>query len=371
MTACIVIYNTVIGGPRKVAISITNELIHLYPDVNWVIVADGKDDLEALAEMANTELHIVPNYGKWYLLWWEQVAIPLRLTGLNIDVMLNTKNSVPVLGLYKKIAIIHDIANYLFPQSFGFFQRLHMRMSTNICKLVADKIVSVSHHTRGDLMRLAKIKARKVSVIYNGVDQAFPNLTIPSSERRKSGYMLFVGTLQPRKNVDTLLDAFLQFKTEHHSSLKLKIAGRKGWLYEILLDKIASNAYKKDIEFLGMVSDSELKALYSGAKIFVYPSNYDGFGLVPLEAMSYGIPTIVSDVSSLPEVVGEAAIKVHPRDVSALSRAIHRLDSDTNLYEKLASEGRRQAAKYRWDQAARQYYTLMKDLSSDENTGKE
>lgn len=183
--------------------------------------------------------------------------------------------------------------------------------------------------------------------------------------------MLFVGTLQPRKNVDTLLDAFLQFKTEHHSSLKLKIAGRKGWLYEILLDKIASNAYKKDIEFLGMVSDSELKALYSGAKIFVYPSNYDGFGLVPLEAMSYGIPTIVSDVSSLPEVVGEAAIKVHPRDVSALSRAIHRLDSDTNLYEKLASEGRRQAAKYRWDQAARQYYTLMKDLSADENTGKE
>jgi glycosyltransferase involved in cell wall biosynthesis len=169
-----------------------------------------------------------------------------------------------------------------------------------------------------------------------------------------SEYLLYVGTIQPRKNLDTLIEAFYRLKKSASIEDKLVIVGRKGWLYEKLFARIKELHLESEIIFTGFVPDEELPFIYDRARVFLYLSLFEGFGLPPLEAMACGVPVITSNTTSLPEVVGDAGITVSPTDIDGVSAAIMRILSDPPLAAHLREAGRARAALFSWETAARE-----------------
>jgi glycosyltransferase involved in cell wall biosynthesis len=167
-------------------------------------------------------------------------------------------------------------------------------------------------------------------------------------------YLLYVGTIQPRKNLETLIEAFYRLKKSASIDDKLVIVGRKGWLYEKLFARIKELHLESEIIFTGFVPDEELPFIYDRARVFLYLSLFEGFGLPPLEAMACGVPVITSNTTSLPEVVGDAGITVSPTDIDGVSAAIMRIISDPVLAAHLREAGRARAALFSWETAARE-----------------
>ncbi|BCD62056.1 mannosyl-N-acetyl-alpha-D-glucosaminyl-diphospho-ditrans,octacis-undecaprenol 3-alpha-mannosyltransferase / alpha-1,3-rhamnosyltransferase [Nitratiruptor sp. YY08-26] len=228
------------------------------------------------------------------------------------------------------------------------------------------KIVTISEFTKHELIDLSLCDKEKIEVIYNGVDPKFRptsyNEFISITKRynlQYQNYFLFVGTLEPRKNLKNLLAAYLQYlKTTNHPT-PLVLAGGVGWRsehFDDLLQKALNSGYVKR---LGYVSEEDLIALYGGAKAFVFPSFYEGFGLPPLEAMACGTPVIASNSSSIPEVVGDAGILIDPYDVQQICKALQRIDEDEKLRKSLATKGLKRAKAFSWQKATQNLAKLI------------
>ena len=257
------------------------------------------------------------------------------------------------------ITFIHDLSHIRFreyhpKERVEYFERFLPRSIEK-----SAKIVTISEFTKKELVDLGLCEPQKIEVIHNGVDEKFRPITneefIPTAKKygvKYRGYFLFVGTLEPRKNLKTLLEAYLGYlaKTSHPTPLLL--AGGVGWRsehFDDILQKALNTGY---VRCLGYVSEDELIALYGGAKAFVFPSIYEGFGLPPLEAMACGTPVLASNASSIPEVVGDAGMLVDPLDSDQIARALGRLDEDEALRQVLAKKGLARSKKFRWQSAA-------------------
>jgi glycosyltransferase involved in cell wall biosynthesis len=178
-------------------------------------------------------------------------------------------------------------------------------------------------------------------------------------------YILYVGTIQPRKNLDMLIEAYARLRGEGTTTKKLVIAGRKGWLFKTLFARISALGLEQDVIFTGFVLDEELPHLYDGACLFVYLSLFEGFGLPPLEAMARGIPVVTSDTTSLPEVVGEAGIMVSPRSLDGVVEGMRHVLTDADLAEKLRQAGRVRARQFSWERTARETLALYRQVAGD------
>jgi len=268
------------------------------------------------------------------------------------------------------ITFVHDLSHIRFKEyhpkeRVEYFERFLPR---SIQK--SAKIVTISEFTKKELMDLELCEPQKIEVIYNGVDEKFR----PTSKEKFAptgkkygveyrGYFLFVGTLEPRKNLKTLLEAYLRYlaKTSHPTPLLL--AGGGGWRseqFDDVLQKALGTGY---VRRLGYVSEEELIALYGGAKAFVFPSIYEGFGLPPLEAMACGTPVLASNASSIPEVVGDAGMLVDPLDSDQIARALTILDEDEALRLTLAKKGLARSRNFSWSKAAARLDELIHTLS--------
>jgi len=179
-----------------------------------------------------------------------------------------------------------------------------------------------------------------------------------------SKMILNVGTLEPRKNVVTLLRAFKELRGKGFDDYKLVIVGDKGWLYSQIFKEVEHSDLKQDILFLGVVMDEELPLLYNCADIFVYPSLYEGFGLPPLEAMACGIPVITSNISSLPEVIGDAGIMVDPTDVTSLCENMYNLLKDRELWYHMSNRGLERSKLFSWDNTAKKILDIYDEALS-------
>ncbi len=361
-----VFINSVEGGPRRFSIELLKEFAKKKLDFNLIIFTDTDKDLDFLKQNLNIKLRIIKRFSKYDLLIWEQILIPFFAKKENIDVLHGTKNSIPFLGKFKKIATIHDLAYYIMPETFSFLQRIHLKLSCFIIKKKANIITAVSNNTKKDIIDILNIPEEKIKVIYNGINEKFfKRVNKKQINKVKEKYnlpdkfILHVGTLQPRKNIKTIIESFFIAKKEIYD-LKLVLIGRKGWYYKEILKYIKKFNLKNDILFLGFLNESELLAIYNMASIFIYLSNYDGFGLAPLEAMAAGIPTIVSNVSSLPEVVEDAAIKVNPKNAKEVAEKIILILKDKDLYKQLKKKGPQQALKFSWEKSALEYIKLYK-----------
>ena len=258
------------------------------------------------------------------------------------------------------VMVVHDLTRYLFPHFFAFnaMQKILDRFVYPDMLRRYGHILTVSQSTRQDLMNLFKIPEEKITVAYHGAEEAFQPMNLQEAENSlwksygiKKPFILFLGTLEPRKNVLTLLKAFAGIGDQIPHDLVL--VGQKGWKWEPIFKEMERPALKHRVRWVGYVPDSERALFYNAAGFLVYPSWYEGFGMPLLEAMQCGCPVITSRVSAMPEVVGEAALLIDPNSVEGLQGAMLRLVQESGLAEKLSKAGFEQAKKFSWETSAK------------------
>ena len=300
----------------------------------------------------------------------EQYALALELYRFPLD-LLHSTDFIPALhSPFKSVITVHDLAflhypHFLTAESAAYYGQIDKAV------VRADHIIVPSEHTRQDLIGQMGVNADKVSVIYEAANPLFAPLPVEAMRREMAAkyglpdtYILTVGTIEPRKNVIGLLQGFACLRQKFGLAMPagLAIAGSRGWLYEETLEAVHNLKLDDSVFFLGRVPDGDLQKLYVGARCHIHVAYYEGFGLPPLEAMACGTPTIVSNVSSLPEVVGDAALLVNPRDEEEIAVAMHRLLTDDALHAELREKGLQRARTFSWDKAAQRTLAVYRQV---------
>jgi glycosyltransferase involved in cell wall biosynthesis len=303
---------------------------------------------------------------------WEQLAQPWagrrdRLQLLHAPVYVG-----PLLPPCPLVVTIHDLTFDLFPELFRRFNRLYLQQLTRQTVRRATQIIADSESTRADVLRILGVPPEKVVTIPAGVGEEMHPLDDPEPVRAlRQRYelpdrmLLYLGTLEPRKNVLAVIEAYALLRQRPGFAHQLVIAGGKGWYYEEIYARVEQLGLRDAVIFPGYIPEAELPVWYNAADLFVYPSLYEGFGLPPLEAMACGTPVIVSNVSSLPEVVGEAGLTVPPHDVEALANAIQSLLDDPARRQALREAGLARAKLYSWKSTALQTAQLYHRILGD------
>jgi glycosyltransferase involved in cell wall biosynthesis len=300
---------------------------------------------------------------------WTHTRLALEMRQHPPDVLFVPSHVLPLLRPPQSVVTIHDLGYLAFPAAHTPARRLELHLTTLWSALAARRIIAISQATRADLVQRYAITPDKISVVHHGLSPRFQPVTdraviAAACERYHIGrignisvpYLLYVGTIQPRKNLTRLIDAFAQVVQAGTIGvlrpLQLVIAGKRGWLMEQIEQRAAQHGIGERVRFTGYVDDDDLPALLSGALAFVFPSLYEGFGMPVLEAMACGTPVLTAATSSLPEVAGDAALLVDPRDRRAIADALMRLVDDAALRERLRSRGLEQAARFTWERCA-------------------
>ncbi len=285
------------------------------------------------------------------------IILAWKLRSHDFDIVHDLSQISPFLfsSHFKKILTIHDLTPILFSETYGL---IHVFLQKHVLPMTLkniDMIITVSEHSKQDIINHLKIPEEKIKVIYNGIDGRFKPLKKVDDVKEKydikSPFILYVGTLEPRKNIPTLINAFYELK-KNGILYKLVIVGGKGWKYKDIYEHVDKLNLQREVIFTGYVSDDDLPKLYNAADLFIYPSLYEGFGFPPLEAMACGCPVITSNTSSLPEVVGDAGMMVDPYDVDEIANAMKRVLLDENLREEMIKKGLERAKKFRWENCA-------------------
>ncbi len=271
---------------------------------------------------------------------WEQITLPNLIRQKHIDVLHSPVNVLPTWlpSSCAAVVTLHDLAFLRFPEVLTRAKRLYHRTFTVRSLRRATMLIAVSESTRQDAHELVGIPFEKIQTVYPCIHGHVSNVLeggeITLFRQKKGlgeGYILYLGTLEPRKNIPTLIDAYAQLRQNSTVREKLVLAGGKGWLYDAIFEKVRQLNMEADVIFPGFVADSEQALWYAAASAFVYPSLYEGFGLPVVEALASGIPTVTSNVSSLPEAGAGVALCVDPRDVQAMSEAIYKALNDTTF----------------------------------------
>jgi len=287
---------------------------------------------------------------------WEQVVQPWAVQRAGVDLLHGMAFVGPLAGRCPFMVTVHDLSFLLYPHSFRALNRYYLQLFTRLSVRQARRVIAVSESTKRDLGRYYRLSPANIDVVYNGVDDRFRPL--PAGQvadfRARHGlpqrFILFVGTLEPRKNVAHLIQAYARLPTGRPPLL---LIGGKGWLYQEVLAAVERLHLSDQVRFVGYVPAGELPWWYNAAELFVYPSLYEGFGLPPLEAMACGTPVIASNASSLPEVIGRAGILVNPTDGEGLTKAMEQVLASQELREEMRAAGLAQARRFSWQQAAR------------------
>ncbi len=291
-------------------------------------------------------------------IWWFEWSVKRALRRYKADVFLSPDNFLTLGTKVKTVLVTHDIAHVHYPKQVSFFQRLYYQFFAKRFNLRADWIVAVSEFTKADLVRQYGIAPAKISVSGNGCREIFKPLQVAERQlvrkdfSEESPYFYYIGAVHPRKNVHRLIAAFDQFKAATGAPHKLLIAGRFAWQAGVVKSAFEAARHQSDIHFLGYVTDEDAVRLMGAAAALVYASLFEGFGVPVLEAMHAEVPIITSNVSSLPEVAGEAALLVDPTSVGEIAGAMRRIHEDEHLCNKLLANGRLQRTRFNWQKAA-------------------
>ena len=307
---------------------------------------------------------------------WTQWRLPLDLYTHRPrpDVFFSPTHYAPRFSPIPTVVSVMDMSFLRFPELFNKSDLYQLQSWTKYSVQNAARVLTISNSSKDDIIKAYNISAEKVVTIYPGIKEITtlePRIygmnQLQDKYHLSGNFILFVGTLQPRKNISRLIEAFARIKnheqTKDNKDLKLVIIGKKGWLYEDILAAPQKHGVENSVKFLENVTDDELTMFYKNALCYVLPSLYEGFGLPVLEAMKQGCPVITSNVSSLPEAGGDAALYVDPEDVEDITQKITQVITDKNLREELVAKGKKQVAKFSWDKAARETLEVLQQVA--------
>ncbi|HEV7217071.1 MAG TPA: glycosyltransferase family 1 protein [Chloroflexota bacterium] len=321
--------------------------------------------------LPNVRLRRIPVPDRYATILWQRARLPLA-----VEVFIGPQEIchfpdfvMPPVWRARTVLTIHDLSFRIVPEAAdaGLRRYLNTAVPRSVCR--ADLVLADSQTTRRDVTALLGVPPAKTAVLYSGVGAEFRPVHDPAilaTVRRRYGlpgrFVMTLGTLQPRKNYGRLIQAYADLLRDGGLDWDLVIVGRPGWLYANLAADVARLGLAGRVHFLTDAVDAHLPALYSLADVFILVSLYEGFGLPPLEAMACGTPVIVANVSSLPEVVGDAGVQVDPKHVPAIATALRDLMVDAPRRADLGERGRRQAAPFTWERAAAQLAQHYHDL---------
>ena len=274
---------------------------------------------------------------------WEQFTLPVEIRKRGIQVLHSPVNVLPewVPQSCATVVTLHDLAFLRFPAVFTRAKRLYHRTFTVRSMQRATELITVSDSTQRDAHELVGIPYERMHTVYTCIDERFSNvvteeeiLTFRERQGLSGGFLLYLGTLEPRKNILAIIDAYAQLRKNYSIQEKLVLAGGKGWLYDTIFEKVQQLGLLEDVVFPGFVADTEQTLWYHAASAFVYPSLYEGFGIPVAEALACGVPVVTSNVSSLPEAGMDIALSVNPSDLDTLTGAIYEALTDTQFRER-------------------------------------
>lgn len=358
-------------GIGWVTYELLKRMVAAHPEDEFLFFFDRPYD-EAFVFADNVQPIVLFPPARHPFLWWLwfEWAIPAALKKHGADVFFSTDSYLSLRTPVKTAMICHDIAHVHFPEEIPFLVNRYYQHFVPRFLRRAEQIISVSHFTKADIIRQYQIASAKIAVVHNACREGF----VPLDEERKTAirqqyaggheYFFYVGAVHPRKNVHQLIAAFNTYKLKTKAATQLLIGGRFAWQTGPVKSAYDQSAFQEDIHFLGYLSEEELKNILASALAFVYPSLFEGFGLPVLEAMHCGVPVITSNVSSLPEISGEAGILIDPESLEQLTEAMLRLGQNEALREQLVKKGAEQKAKFDWDQSAEKVYALLRRLGA-------
>lgn len=353
---------------QKVGVSVyTFQLLHYFKkqsgkDIRFTVYLRNKPQEDMPEKSEFFRYAVLP-----FPFLWSQVFLPFDLfLGKKPDVFFSPAHYAPRFSPVSTVVTVHDLSYFYYPDEFLREDLYKLKHWTAYSVKNAKKIIAVSQHTKQDLTQWYGIPENKIDVVYNGFSH-HPDLNTyqvkgPASEKINP-YILYVGTLQPRKNIITLVKAFRMFK-KTYPRFVLKIAGKQGWMTDVILKEM--NRYNKgDIELLGYVPDEKLNELYAHAFCFVMPSLYEGFGIPLLEAMSHGCPVVSSSSSSLPEIGADSSLYFDPKSEKDLYNQLIRLQQDRKLRSHLVEKGKERVRQFSWKKCGEETLHVLTNLNNN------
>jgi len=362
------IHNGELAGVGHYTYFLIKKLLEQDKENQYFLFFYNKDIHVKEFEQSNVQAVYFPlvKYRKFLPFIYNHIIVPCVLGLYHLDIYHNPANVIPLFYVKRSVITIHDLAIYRnskwFPSGQWFSKNFLVPLSIRKAK----KIIAVSENTRNDLINIFKIDPEKIKVIYEGVGfyKVLVDEIKPIEKFRNLGrYFLYVGTLEPRKNLVRSIRAFAEFlKQSEDKDYKFVIAGHKGWKYEEIFTTITELNLGDKIQYVGYVSLEEKIYLIKNAFCFIFASLYEGFGLPILEAMYLGVPIITSNVSSIPEIIIDNAILVDPYNIHEIANGMLKVSSSEILRASLVEKGKRLSQNYRWQTAAKDTLTLYREM---------
>jgi len=354
------------GGIRSYVVHLLEALAKLESDLDYRVLCSRRRDQVLLTDSNLQSVGCwTPSHHRC-----ERWALGLEIARLGLDLLHSPDFIPPAFGYDHSVITVHDLNFLYYPRFLTAESRRYYNDQIAWAVEQADHILADSYATQSDLVSLLDVPREKITVVHLAADPSFRPLPQETARQGAAqyelspGYLLFVGTLEPRKNVPGLLLAYRKLLDEGATDEPLVLVGGKGWLYDEIFERTAALGLSDRVTFLHDVPDADLPLLYAAASVLAMPSFYEGFGLPALEAMSCGTPVIVADRSSLPEVVGDAGRLVDPDDPEAIATALAEVLNDAKERERLGNAGLERAREFSWKRVARETQAVYEDVLS-------
>jgi glycosyltransferase involved in cell wall biosynthesis len=323
---------------------------------------------QVLGSGFNCDVSRMPTHNQMLKILWGHLYLPGRIKKMKLDVFHEPCFIPPVFKKCPTVITVHDVSHRIVPHCFTLKNRLYIDMLLGKSLQAADSIITVSESSKNDIISNYKVSAKKIRVIYEGVNDRFRKKSnseeIEDTKRFyniKGNFILNISLITPRKNLVSLIRAFYLLKKSKKIDYQLVIVGRKGWLYDDIFKEVIKLKLEEDVVFCGHAPSEHLVHLYNAASAFVYPSLYEGFGLPILEAMACGCPVVTSNISSMPEVCGDAALLVNPKNIEEIAYAVNRVIVDTDLRRDLINKSSERIKFFSWQKAATETLSVYKE----------
>jgi len=337
-----------------------------HPEHQFCFYFDRKFD-ERFIYNANVNPVIIYPQARHPLLFlaWFEASLPLHFARTHPDIFLSPDGFLSLSAKVKSIGVIHDLNFEHYPEDIPFLMRKYYKTMFPRFAQKAKRIATVSEYSKSDIINMYHVDAAKIDVVNNGASSGFKPL--PHNDRQQirlkfsqgSEFFFFIGTLHPRKNLVNLFNAFDQFKKSDTKGIKLVLAGARMWWTDEIRMAYEGMEYRGDVIFTGRISDEDLASLMASALALTYVSYFEGFGIPILEAFQCDTPVITSDITSMPEVAGNAALLTDPFSVSSIADAMQKIASDGDFRQKLIVAGREQGRKFSWEQTAEKLWACV------------